>query len=431
MNLLDTASLVVTPNGYKASKLYSIIPSNGTGDMTFARTGDTATRVNSSGLIETVLANKPRLDYFDGTCPKLLLEPQRTNLILQSQDISSASWSKSTNPPTIVTNVSVAPDGTTTADSIQSIDTTGFKSVKQTNSVSANSTFTYSFFVKKETSRTNYGGIGISLSGGTTKYVFVVFDETNGTQINLSNSTLTPTLKTEIFGNYYRFSITTTDNGSNTTITSEIYATLSINGTSYAVGVGSARTIWGMQLEVGAYATSYIPTTTASVTRNADSCVKTGISSLIGQTEGTIFAEEYYDASINNSGGYDDTIVSTTDGTTNNVIAIFHYGLGGGSSNKILFFIRVSNVTQTAIFSNVLPTGTYKMALAYKANDVVAYLNGVQVGIDNIATIPTTSVVQLVDPISTNLATKTVKTSKIALWKTRLTNQELATLTTL
>jgi hypothetical protein len=86
MNLLDTASLVVTPNGYKASKLYSIVPSDGTGDMTFARTGDTATRVNSSGLIESVTANKPRLDYLDSTCPKLLLEPQRTNLLTYSSD---------------------------------------------------------------------------------------------------------------------------------------------------------------------------------------------------------------------------------------------------------------------------------------------------------------------------------------------------------
>ena len=60
MNLLDTASLVVTPNGYKASKLYSIIPSDGTGDMTFARTGDTATRVNSSGLIETRMLKSPK-----------------------------------------------------------------------------------------------------------------------------------------------------------------------------------------------------------------------------------------------------------------------------------------------------------------------------------------------------------------------------------
>ena len=60
MSLLDIASLLVTPNAYKATKLYSIIPSNGNGDFTVTR-ATTATRVNSSGLIESVALNVPHL----------------------------------------------------------------------------------------------------------------------------------------------------------------------------------------------------------------------------------------------------------------------------------------------------------------------------------------------------------------------------------
>jgi hypothetical protein len=62
MSLFESASLVVTPNGTKASKLYAIKPTDGSGDLSVTR-ATTATRVNSSGLIESVANNVPRLDY--------------------------------------------------------------------------------------------------------------------------------------------------------------------------------------------------------------------------------------------------------------------------------------------------------------------------------------------------------------------------------
>jgi hypothetical protein len=196
MNLLDTASLVVTPNGYKAGKLYSIIPEDGSGDMAFSRTGNTATRVNANGLIEGVNANIPRLDYLDSTCPKVLLEPQRTNLARQSEEISSVTWVKG-GAPTIVANVAVSPDGTTDADTIQ--DTTGTisKSIIQAIVVAANSTHTFSLFVKKETTKTNFGGIQMIYYGGTEKQTFIAFDEVTGTLTNLASSAYTPILRVE------------------------------------------------------------------------------------------------------------------------------------------------------------------------------------------------------------------------------------------
>jgi hypothetical protein len=419
MNLLDTASLVVTPNGYKASKLYSIVPSDGTGDMTFARTGDTATRVNSSGLIETVLANKPRLDYLGSTCPKLLLEPQRTNVILQSQDISSASWSKA-NSPTIGTNVSVSPDGTTTSDSIQSADGTNYKYISQTFSVSANSTYTLSTFIKKETTRTNYGGFSFYFAGGTAKLVYVAFNEVSGIATNLTDSTLTPVIKVDDYGTYWRCNVTATDTGSNTSLIAYYYATISSNGTSVGAAAGSARTIWGMQLEAGAYATSYIPTTTASVTRNEDTCSKTSATALIGQTEGTIFVDFF----VPNSNT--EVLVISKLSPLNLVRFRFLSGIFYGQTyvNGGAFNLN-SSVSAGAIGSRA------KLAIGYKSGSVAFYYNGILIASSS-GTFSNLALDTI--EIAAGLGTPNVSNNNynsIIIWKTRLQNSELATLTSL
>ena len=414
MNLLDTASLVVTPNGYKASKLYSIVPSDGTGDMTFARTGDTATRVNSSGLIETVLANKPRLDYLGSTCPKLLLEPQRTNSLTYSQDITNANWSKS-NSPTIVSNVSIAPDGTTTADSIQSTSGGSYRTIWQYQSISGNPTMTFSLFVKKETSRTNFAGLSLLFDGGTQKYCYISFNEVDGTYNLMSGSgNITPSAKSEDYGTYWRFSITATDTGSNTLCIAYIYATISENGSSTSSAAGSARTIWGMQLEAGAYATSYIPTTTASVTRNADSCSKSSISSLIGQTEGTIFVDLNIDSRLSY------TYLFLRNSIASNYIGFSIY------NDRIRGEVANSSSVQALIDYINSNTGRYKLAICYKSNDFAFYLNGTLIGTDTSGTVPTTDTLDLYFN-----ATNGIRINSCAIWKTRLANSELATLTTI
>jgi hypothetical protein len=72
--------LALIPSGYKAGKIYSVLPTSGVGDFDFTRPGS-ATRINSQGLIETVASGVPRLNYplIDGVvngCPSHLLEPQ-------------------------------------------------------------------------------------------------------------------------------------------------------------------------------------------------------------------------------------------------------------------------------------------------------------------------------------------------------------------
>lgn len=81
--LLQQASLLLIPSGYKAGTAYSALPNNGNGDLTWSR-NSTANRTNSSGVIESIGANVPRLSYMYGSCPSALLEPQRTNLVFPS-----------------------------------------------------------------------------------------------------------------------------------------------------------------------------------------------------------------------------------------------------------------------------------------------------------------------------------------------------------
>ena len=371
MSLLDEASLIVTPNGYKGGspngKLYSVKPTNGDGDMVVSR-NTTATRVNSAGVIETMAINVPRLDYPPlGGCPSILVEPLRTNLVLQSQDISSADWLKS-NTPTITTNIALAPDGTTTADGIQSPNAAlSYKTIFQTKTVTANSTVTASVFVKKETSETNFGGFAYSFTGITTRVFRVIVNAVAGTAVISSDSTLTGTTKVEDYGTYWRISATTTDNGSNTLLEYAYYGTLSTNGTSVGTGIGSVRTVWGFQLELAANATSYIPTTTIALARNADVISKTGVSSLIGQTEGTIFM----DLNFTNV-GVDKYIVFINDAANTNSISIRR--LSGGAIRTILTATTTSGTTSQS--SAVLANGNYKIAYRYISGSIKLYING-------------------------------------------------------
>jgi len=91
MSLLTKASLMLTANAYKASTIYCVIPSDGSGDLVYTR-GSTATRVNSVGVVEAISTAVPQLDYSDSlTSPCWLFEPGRTNSLLNSATLATQS----------------------------------------------------------------------------------------------------------------------------------------------------------------------------------------------------------------------------------------------------------------------------------------------------------------------------------------------------
>jgi hypothetical protein len=195
-----------------------------------------------------------------------------------------------------------------------------------------------------------------------------------------------------------------------------------MSGVSYLGDGTSGLYIWGAQLEVGAYATSYIPTLGASVTRVADAASKTGISSLIGQTEGSFYAE--WEVTQADGGVYE---MSLSDGSASNAVR-----LRQNSSNTMQLVVASSGAVVASISSGttIVVGQQYKLAAAYKLNDFVFYLNGTQVGSDSSGAVPAT-----LTSIGTSRGDGNFpfygELNQALVFKTRLTNDQLAELTSL
>jgi hypothetical protein len=190
---------------------------------------------------------------------------------------------------------------------------------------------------------------------------------------------------------------------------------------------------WGAQVETGSSATSYIPTTAAAVTRNADVISVTGaVSGCIGQTEGTIYAEVDLTTKL---GGLNGDFIAEVLFDTNTKLLIRRQD----GSERFAVFFRVSG---TPVFDReliLLTAGIHKFALAYKSGNNNAYIDGSSVltgaasgGLTNTFTI--TSAMNRIDLGHSSLIANTQFKDRIrsfALYTTRLTNAELAALTTL
>jgi len=383
--------------------------------FTFSR-ASSATVVNKNGLIETVASGEPRIDFSNDVKGALLLEPSRSNVITDSEDIST--WTNS-GSLTRTYNIAVAPNGQTTADGIQ--DETGgtFKYVYKQVSVSANSTYSGSIFVKKVASETNYTGLILAFYGGTTKYAYGIINSVTGTIVS-ADSTITPTFKVDDYGNYWRFSITATDNGSNTLCRFGVYACLSTNGTTLSTGVSSIRTIWGAQLEAGSYATSLINTSGSAVTRIADVCSQTLPDVVIGQTEGSAYFE-YTGNGSDNSG---QRIFVLRGSSTADRIAVFD------QSGKIRIYVSDGGGLQLDTTTNVDTVSTHKVAFRYKLNDFKLYIDGTAIVTDSTFTVPTLNSVYVGTSEGFG-GTLGGNVSDVKLYDTALSDSELQALTTL
>ena len=412
-SLLEQASLVVTPNGTKASKLYSVKPTDGSGDMTVGR-ATTATRVNSSGLIESSAVNVPRLDYTGSTCPSLLVEPQRTNLALYSEQFDNAVWTETR--ATVVSNATIAPDGNLTADKlIPSIDNNTHL-LQQSNIPVTAQIYTATVYAKKG----EYDTVRLFLSNLWSPNPNATFNLTTKSIVSTQNGTAKIT---ELTNGWFKLEITSDINaiaGSN----GKLFIYGGNNGLVSFEGDGTSGVfIWGAQLEAGANATSYIPTTTASVTRNLDSISKTGISSLIGQTEGTIYFETNK-LFVDSLCGY----VNISESTQNRILI---YGVA--SNNQLLIQVKINNVSIIHSTTFIGMSSNAKVAFGYKNGDSALYINGVKYSttLDTINyNFPATlSKLDVMNYDGSNFSNGTTKVC--SLFKTRLTNTQLQQLTTL
>jgi hypothetical protein len=334
--------------------------------------------------------NVPRLTYQNGGggCPSLLLEKQSTNLTLYSQDISNTTgtyWGdgSSGGTATATANYATSPDGTQNATRLQLNQGSLYAVWQQVIGTTSGTTYTYSIWLK-------------AVSGTPT--ILFLYDGTANQNVTLTNEWVR-----------YTFAFT-----GGTIAIARFGLWSNVWGTSTTADILA----WGAQLEASSYPTSYIPTTSASATRVADACSKTGISSLIGQTEGTLFWDV---SNVFQSSGNGARLFLYSNGS--NFILISPYG------NTLRILILSSG---TAFDNFITISGTsLKIAVAYKANDYKFYVNGVSVGTPVATSVPAMSSIGFLDEATGGAVTSQSETNQAALFKTRLTNAQLASLTTL
>jgi hypothetical protein len=400
-------SIAMIPSGYKASKVYSVLPTDGAGDLTFSRAGAlpsfNATRVNSEGLIEEVLSNVPRLDYSDGGCPSLLIEPESRNLALRSEEFDNAYWTKTRS--SITANATTSPDGTINADKLVENTDTNSHFIDKTFTTVATTIYTYSIFAKKSEREfialeclTTGKGIIINLNDGSlgTRFGYLVSD------INVET----------LQNGWFRISVKDT---SPSTVLRYI-TSIGLNSTtaSYTGDGTSGIFIWGAQLEALPYATSYIPTVASTVTRVAETVSKTGISSLIGQTEGTIFLDAIYDCNTSSSARWFDL-----KSVTQNI------GIATRADNNVRIIV---NGQSDLLTSAPISTTGLKIALVYNPLGVKVFINGTQYVLTNGGGQIMTSLTEIA--ISSQ-ALDFALINSVQVYKTALSDLELIALTTL
>ena len=319
--------------------------------------------------------NIPRLDYSNGTCPSLLVEPQRTNLVLYSEQFDNADWNNYALNVTVTANTTISPDGTQNADTV-AFGAFGF--LYQSFAIIGLASATFSIYAKTATQIIVFGG---ATPLGTDIY----------TTINVENG-------------WFRQILTRTFTGGGT-------------GTLQILPFGNNVTafLWGCQVEAGSYPTSYIPTTTAAVTRNADEIYKTGISSLIGQTEGTIFIDFDIDNILSQT---INPVIFSFSGTS--YIRLFTTG-------EINYFESNSVIVASSV--GIINNGQNKIAVNYKNNDFSIYANGVLVGSNNSGAVVAKSQIGLYYLAST-IYNPSLFYNLVTLFPTKLTGAECISLTT-
>ena len=388
--------------------------------ITFTR-ATTATYFNSSGVLTSAASGVARFDYNPTTLAPLglLIEEQRTNSCLQSEDFSTT-WV--TTNSSITTNVTTAPDGTTTADKLtEALDVNLVHQIAQQPTVTSLATYTASVHFKADT-RTR---CRVAFIVGGTGGVFADANLAAGT-IGAASSFgggVAVSSAIQSVGNGW-FRVLVTGSGPAGTSGEVRCELLDASGNRQYNGDGtSGLFLWGAQLEAGAFPTSYIPTTTTALTRNADVASMTGtnFSDWYNASEGTVVID-----CPANSSNVSITALTISDGTNSNRIFI-----GAGANNAAWNpFLVTSGTSQGSLStgSSYPPQTNPRLAVAYKTDDSAACVSGVAPVVDTTVNLPVVNRMNIgASGVGTVGLNGTIR--RIAYYPTRLANTTLQALT--
>ena len=390
-----------------------------------AYTATTSQRItNYIPVLKTAAGGQARFDHdpITGESKGLLIEEQRTNLFLSSGDISDVYWSVSRG--TKQGAAAVAPDGSLTATKLVEDTQTGPHHINKTQlSFTSGLSYTLSGFYKageRTRVRLGLGNNGTPFPDSNSHTA--LFDLLAGTIVS-QDANVTSASITSVGNGWYRCSITAT---AQATATDTIFLGFMTRSgetvTTYTGDNYSGLFYWGAQLEAGAFPTSYIPTTSAQVTRSADSASMTGtnFSSWYRQYEGTIYGDAISNSAFAGR-------VFTLDNNTNTASQI----QVTTTPSNLAFYIKDSTVV-TANFVLGSVSGLsfdFKFATTFKDNDFAGSLNGGNVVTDLSGTLPKNDLTAFQIGRQVNGQYLNGHIRKLAYYPKRLTNAELQGLT--
>lgn len=339
------------PSAYKDGKLFSVLPSDGSGDFDVTRS-TSATRVNKDGLIELMVANVPRLDYSEGGCPKLLLENTSTNLIPYSEDLTQLNG---VGDITYGTNIT-ALDGKNTAVELLGENINNWVEFIHNGTIGTD--YTVSFFVKK--------GTADSFRSFSRDAITAYQIEGNFTADNLEIKVLEEGVDVKVEKHaldYYRVSITYNSVEENQRI--RLYPNNTMDG------LAMSTYFWGVQIEEAGFASSYIPTNGAIATRYGDKVGESGNNTMFNNNEGSYLIE----CSVNSIGGID--YRATTYSNSNNDLFFIRW-----ENDDMQIFYRTGALSESiSIDNNVMTwnvTESNKYAISYGNGLFKLFINGVK-----------------------------------------------------
>jgi hypothetical protein len=287
----------------------------------------------------------------------LLIEESRTNLVLYSSDFTNGYYSLTNT--TLSANSNVAPDGTQTAETLIENTATGAHTLNAStvSSSSAAGAYTLSMYVKSAPNR--YFAMALTDNATGNFGSSSTYDLQSGTVIAGSG-----TIKS-VGNGWYRITTTGTkvNTASNCGITLFLVDSTGTSGTYTGNGWGGIF-IWGLQLEVGAFATSYIPTVASQVTRAADSASMTGTNFTTWYNTGS--GSYYVEAATQLTAGTIETFIQDQS------ISIGVQGSGGN--------LRVSSTPAQGNLINTLGTAAYpstsKIGVSYQQGTSLSLASG-------------------------------------------------------